>query len=86
MTFIPTSLQPVPQILWQPVVVGQLHNETIEQLKRENDLLKQQLDLVLSVCNFLFRANYHRDLITNQLVSPRTIPKGVSPIRPIDIK
>ena len=86
MTFIPTSLQPVPQILWQPVVVGQLHNETIEQLKRENDLLKQQLDLVLSVCNFLFRANYHPDLITSQLVSPRTIPKGVSPIRPIDIK
>ena len=33
MTYFPSQLQH-PQVLWQPVIVQQLKDETIEQLRR----------------------------------------------------
>lgn len=34
MTFFPTGMQPGVQVLWQPVAIQQIQNETIEQLRR----------------------------------------------------
>jgi hypothetical protein len=45
------------QVLWQPVAVSQIHNETIEQLKRENSMLKFQLEAAIQVLFTLFRAD-----------------------------
>lgn len=52
MAFFPGAIQGM-QVLWQPVVIPNNQNETIELLKKENDRLKAQLEAVLKVAFFL---------------------------------
>lgn len=75
MAFFPAGIQGV-QVLWQPVAIQNIQNETIEQLRKENFMLKSQLQAVLKVHSSLKQGqptptidNYsdHRTVATDRI-------------------
>ena len=49
MNFFQTPLDSNIQVLWQPIPVQQIESKAIEELKRENNMLKSQLMAVMNV-------------------------------------